>query len=72
MDWQFLFTWIAIGLAASYVLWRGWQTWRSLRRGGCSGGCGCAKTPAATNTPAVLIAPEDLIIRKKLPQINAD
>jgi hypothetical protein len=65
MDWQILMTWLAVGLAAVYVAWRGLRTWRSSKNG-CAGGCGCSKEKSADAkaTPAIIPA-EQLVMRRK-------
>jgi len=64
MDWQYLLTWVAIAAAAAFI---GWRAWRLLRptKDGCSGGCGCAKSPSEAKTPSTLIAPEQLTLRQR-------
>jgi hypothetical protein len=64
MDWQIVFTWIAIVSATSYVLWSSWRSWRATK-GGCSGGCGCSKSARKAKSEPALIAPEELILRKR-------
>jgi hypothetical protein len=64
MDWQHILTWFAIGVAGAYVLWRGRRVLRGTKTG-CGGSCGCAKPASQAKTPAVLIAPEQLVLRKK-------
>ena len=43
MDWQLTVAICAVGVAGGFIAWRGWQTWRGLKSGCGSGGCGCAK-----------------------------
>ena len=63
MDAQLLLTWMAIGLAGTFLLLRGRRTWRALRGGAsCGGGCGCPKESQAEPT---LIAPEQLTMRQR-------
>ena len=64
MDWQIYLTCGAIGLAAGYIAWRGWRAWRGMKSSGCTGGCGCAKSSAPSEQPK-LIAPEDLVLRRR-------
>jgi hypothetical protein len=69
MDWQDVITWFAIAMAGVYVFWRGRRAWRGAR-GGCSGGCGCAKATSegqAKTRPAI-IAPEELVLRQRPPR----
>ena len=62
MDWQIYLTGFLVGAAGVYVLLRGRRAWRGMK-GGCGGGCGCAKS-AETKKPTVLIAPEQLRLRR--------
>ena len=66
MDWQLVLTWSAIAVAAVYVLWRGRRALRGTK-GGCSGGCGCAKTATGGDAKAqpAIIAPEELRMRQR-------
>jgi len=64
MDWQLLLTIGTIGIAVGYLTWRGYRILRSTR-GGCSGGCGCAKLEMKESpSPPGLIAPDQLTLRR--------
>jgi hypothetical protein len=63
MNWQLLAVVGIIIAAAGYLLRRSWLTWRGSK-GGCGGGCGCAKT-AETNGSATLIPLEQLTLRRR-------
>ena len=67
MDWQIYPTCGVIGLAAVFIAWRGWRAWRGTKSSGCTGGCGCAKSsaPSETNGKPTLIAPEQLVLRRR-------
>ena len=65
MDWQIIVTSSAIAVAGVYVILRGVRVWRGMK-GGCSGGCGCAKTgEPEVKKQSAIIAPEDLVLRKR-------
>jgi hypothetical protein len=59
MDWQLAITAIVITLAGAYLAWRGYAEWRASK-GGCAGGCGCAK---AEQKPAII--PVDQLTMRK-------
>jgi hypothetical protein len=61
MDWQLIITWLAIGCAGGFILWRGGRMLRSSRKG-CNSGCGCSKVEVEPK--ASLIAPEQLTLRQ--------
>jgi hypothetical protein len=63
MDWQMWLTVSLVGVAGTYLIRRGWRTWRASQKG-CSGGCGCAKATAAATPPASLIPADQLVIRR--------
>ena len=63
MDWQLLLTSVAIAVALGYVGWAARRAWQSSR-GGCSGGCGCAKAKPEVKSEPALIAPEQLTMRQ--------
>jgi hypothetical protein len=69
MEWQEVITWLAIAMAGVYVFWRGGRIWRGMR-GGCSGGCGCAKAPSEgqVKTHPAIIAREELVLRRRPPR----
>lgn len=71
MDWQNIITWVAIAMAGVYVFWRGRSAWRGMR-GGCSGGCGCAKATSEgqAKTHPAIIAPEELVLRQRPPRVG--
>jgi hypothetical protein len=71
MDWQHVITWSAIAMAGVYVSWRGRRAWRGMR-GGCSGGCGCAKATGESQakTQPAIIAPEELVLRQRPPRVG--
>lgn len=64
MDGQLVFTLIFIGLAGGYLLHRGRRTWISLK-GGCSGGCGCARGTTPEQKQPALIPVEQLVLRHR-------
>ena len=47
---------------AGYLALRGWRTWRGLK-GGCSGGCACAKSE--TKPTLTIIETEKLMLRQR-------
>ena len=71
MEWQEVVTWLAIAVAGVYLFWRGGRSWRGMR-GGCSGGCGCAKVPSQgqVKTHPAIIAPEELVLRRRPPRVG--
>ncbi len=64
MDWQLTLTCIAVALAGAYLLWSGRRALRS-NPGGCGGGCGCVKPKDDAKTQPGLIAPEQLVLRRR-------
>jgi hypothetical protein len=69
MDWQLTLTCVTVALAGAYLLWRGRRALRS-NPGGCSGGCGCVKAKDAPQTEPRLIAPEQIMLRRRPTQTN--
>jgi len=64
MTEQMAATGAVVGLAVGYLAWRIVGTVRALGKGGCGGGCGCAKK-SASGTGIKLIAPEELTVRRR-------
>jgi hypothetical protein len=71
MDWQHVITWSAIAMAGVYVFCRGRRAWRGMR-GGCSGGCGCAKATGESQakTHTAIIVSKELVLRQRPPRVG--
>ena len=70
MDPQLALSAIAVACAGVYLAYRGWRTWRGPKSG-CSGGCGCAKTPANEAKEPVLIPSDQLVLRRRTSEPEA-
>lgn len=58
MDWQWLVVISIVAMAAGYLARRAWRTWSKR---GCGG---CGSSPNSRPSPATLIPPEDVRLRR--------
>jgi hypothetical protein len=69
VDWQLAAAYLAVTAALAYLGRRTWRAVRGARKcGGCGSGCGAARPPGKTNGPVVLIAAEELRLRRAGPE----
>jgi hypothetical protein len=66
MDWQLVVVGLAVAAALGYLVRQSWRTW-AARKGGCGGGCGCAKAPAEEANGTVTIIPSEQLTRRLRP-----
>jgi len=69
MGWQMTLTLALVGLAVVYLFWRANHAWRGMKCG-CSGGCGCQKASGGGKSQRAIIAPEELVLRQRQPQVD--
>jgi hypothetical protein len=66
MEPQLIAVLALVAVATAYLLRRSIRTWAGTKKGGCGGGCGCARAAQVADPAKDLFIPSDqLTVRKR-------